>query len=707
MLPPRPALFGREAEAAALLAAVLDDDRRPLVVLGQAGIGKSALTLDMLHSTEVAARYGARRLFVRLDTATAASTIWTLILQALGSLPEADPQAQALALLAATPTLLVLDNAETPVQADMAGSVAVFGALAGVTSLQMLVSMRGQLPPPGIDWRRAINELQALPTDAAAALFRSIATGISADDPQLPDMLGLLGGLPLAITLMAHQAQGETRVQGLIADYRARRLRLSAGAGKQFDLAASIELSLASPRLDATARRLFAMAGRLPAGIAGADAAALVDGGTAAARALRQIGLAFGAGDRTLLLAPIREYAGGLALPAADEAALIEYYLALATEEGERIGNDGGAAALARLAPEIANLEASVAQAAALVADHAEGQAPLAAKAIAAAWGLAGLMRASGLGLPTTFDTLATMAGQAGDSFGEANCISSLGSIALARSDYPAAQAAFERALPLYQQADNKLGEVNCISSLGDVALARSDHAVARAAFTRALTLYQASEDTLGEANCIYSLGNIALERSEHAAAKAAYEQALQLYQQIDNKLGEAECIFRLGMLALEQPEPDLAAAEAAFERALPFYQEIGNTLGEANCILTLGNTALKRPDLAAARSAYERALPIYRLVGSKVGEGNCAFGLGDVVLAEGDSEAARRQWQAALALYRRIPDPYSIGEALRRLARVSEGAARAALVAEARAAWLSIDRPDLVTELDGEFGGG
>jgi hypothetical protein len=37
----------------------------------------------------------------------------------------------------------------------------------------------------------------------------------------------------------------------------------------------------------------------------------------------------------------------------------------------------------------------------------------------------------------------------------------------------------------------------------------------------------------------------------------------------------------------------------------------------------------------------------------------------------------------------------------------VSEGAARAALVAEARAAWLSIDRPDLVAELDSEFGGG
>jgi hypothetical protein len=95
----------------------------------------------------------------------------------------------------------------------------------------------------------------------------------------------------------------------------------------------------------------------------------------------------------------------------------------------------------------------------------------------------------------------------------------------------------------------------------------------------------------------------------------------------------------------------------------------------------------------------------LFRQVGDVLGEANCILRLGDVAKQVGNLVDAKQRFETALRLYERLEAPYSIGLTQRRLARLCSGAERAQHLHAALAAWTRIDRPDLVAQLDKEFG--
>jgi hypothetical protein len=102
--------------------------------------------------------------------------------------------------------------------------------------------------------------------------------------------------------------------------------------------------------------------GVLPDGVAQQDLRALLPGvGPGAARVLAQLELSYFEGGRLRMLAPVRDYVETVYPPAADDLArAMEHYRELAKTEGPKPGRPGGAEAVARLAPEVANLDAMI-----------------------------------------------------------------------------------------------------------------------------------------------------------------------------------------------------------------------------------------------------------------------------------------------------------------------------------------------------------
>lgn len=362
--PPPGRLIGRQTDLDQLTSWILDDSRQPIAVLGPGGIGKSRLTIAALHDRRVTTRFGDRHHFVSLEEARDGPGVFAAVAAALGLAADSRPQAAVLAALPASPTLLVLDNAETPWEADRPGAEQAFAVLARLPTVRLVASLRGFELPGLADWRPLI--LEPLPEEAAATLFTRIAGPAFAADPDLSALLARLDGLPLAIELVAHRARTEPDAATVLRQWDAERsafLRRGQGGRKDLDLAVSLALSLASPRMAEPARRLFAALGRLPHGLARADLPAIMpEGGDEAATSLTQMALVRRDPDRLRMLAPIREFAAELPLAEPDAAALVNHFGALADVLPYAGTSSYDATAALRARVEIANIEAILPQ---------------------------------------------------------------------------------------------------------------------------------------------------------------------------------------------------------------------------------------------------------------------------------------------------------------------------------------------------------
>jgi tetratricopeptide (TPR) repeat protein len=743
-LPPDPDMIGRAKQREELVRAILTEDR-PVIVPGGPGMGKTTLALAAAYDPGVVERFGARRFFVALDPVPDADGILRSLATHLG-LPATgatqEIEAAIASACAATQMLVLLDNFETPFGKDAKASEALLARFAAMTGLRLIVTVRGQTPQVRGRGARVLQDIERLGDEDARALFLRHAGEQFSADPALQKLLAALDGHPLSIELLAANAAGKSDLRGVLADWTSRRDLLEHGAADDRLTSVRVSLGLSLEALDGTsaAHRLVRVMALLPDGMSEADSQTMLSDleptreQRAAAARLETTRLASRPDGRWRLLAPIRETLLAYYPPQTeDKARLIRRFLRRAAE-GAKIGWKEWGPVRDAVMSESGNLDAVLGMANSLPRPSGE--------IVAAATGLAKFHSLTGLGSPTSLPDAARFLHEVGDVLGEANCIKSLGDIALTRSDHDAARVRYGEALPLYRQVGDALGEANCIQNLGDVALYSSDHRGAQKQYEQALPLYRQVGAVLGEAVCIARLGEIALGRSELEIAARHYEDASRLFQQIDDILGEANCIRRRGDISLLRSDPE--TARQRYDEALPLYRQVGAVLGEANCIQRLGDSALANSDPETARQRYEAALPLYRQVGDVLGEANCIQGLGDIALASSDHEAARqcyeaalplfrtvgdalgeanciqklgdieeqkgeigaarKHWRGALALYQHIQEPYSIGGAHNRLRRHAETPAEAdEHGAAARRVWASIGRKDLIDKYFGK----
>jgi tetratricopeptide (TPR) repeat protein len=673
--------WGRDELVAREVAALVQcRGGRSLLVLGGMGYGKTTLTEKVGAHEDLGPRFGERRWFADLTTARDAANMLAVVAAAIGLQGTASLPA-VLSKLGEQPSLLVLDNLETPWENPL-GHRAVerlLRELRAVPNLALLASARGDKPIGG-DWTQ-VESLSTLPREASSSLFHEIARRIKPNDPDLLFFLDVLGDMPLAIRLVATCAAGRETLARLRTEWK------QVGVpGIAPELASAIELSLL--RLPEEGERLFSILGELPAGIAMWDVETFTGSPTAAFRATGQlggVGLAEERDGRIDLLPPIRDYARHERRPRPGDVAIWHrHYLGLVAKLGSFLNRRWSTEFAERLVPEVANVEAAFR---AVLDRHDLERAKRAGERL---WLLT---RFSGRGSVATQQDLMKLCRIGGDEIGEANCAFCIGDIELYRSKHAAALKYLERARKLYHHAGDFRGEAECNCALGETALERSHYNKARKHFDKALKLYREAKRARrrneakwigrGEAECIMRRGDVALRHeSNYDEARKRFQQARLLYHRARYKLGEANCIQRFGDVTVAEGGLDGASEDAARKReaarkeyddALRRYRSAGSHFGQANCYRGFGDVALAARQFDAAEAAFKEAMVLYQRVGNTQGEGICMRSLGEVLSEKGDYDEARAQYRRGLKKFEEIKDGSNIKQTQARLSRLAE----------------------------------
>ncbi len=340
------------------------------------------------------------------------------------------------------------------------------------------------------------------------------------------------------------------------------------------------------------------------------------------------------------------------------------YYLDMARENGQRIGDSGGAASVAKLGREFANIEAAFKTAT---------MEPLRSVAVSAVDGLALFM-------------LHTNTGEVG---------------------------LFERLLRSCKAQNDPVGEARCRLGRGVIHRIHGAYDDARREYETALTLAEGAKDESCRAECHERLGVIALDRAQYDAARKYFRQALDFYENCDNGREVAYCLWRLAETSVVQFEdkaiwriedagqprdgsPD--DVRKSLDRAFDLYKKLGVESGMANCLFDLADVDYHCGEHKAAKANYDRACSYYVEGYHKLGYANCLARFGDLAEAALDCEAARTRWRQALPLYKELDEPAGIAEMSYRIARTSVDInERAEHVQSAIDAWKRTQRNDLI----------
>ena len=640
-LPPPPAHFTGRTPALDDLRTLLEPGRTPAVAVisGMAGVGKSALALQVAHTLRE--RFPDGQLYINLHGATPGMTPLTsaqaliALLRDLGTdprrIPEHPDAAAALlrSLLAPTRTLLLLD--------DAAHAAQVRPLLPAGAGCAVIVTSRS--PLTALDGARRF-PLTPLSGEESAELLRAVS-GRDALDAAHP-LVELTGRLPLALRIVAARLAAR---RALTPEVLAGQLAATEGRLHHLeydDLSVRRSLAVAHDALAASEREADRDAALVLRGIGALDLPAYgapllahlvgTDERRTEAALDRLVDVALLEETAYGRYAPhdlVRDFARELAAGASDVDAALPWYAAVAERALTAIV-EPGLDQDDRRRPTAAQPPDHAAHVAALPAFESAGQA--------FAWGDTELVN-----IVTLVERYAEDAGADAD----VQALRAARISTLIRLFFPyvlrsGRVAEMEvlggAALRVARRLGDESAEAYALGDLAGLHFLTGRQSEALALNDRALTIWRGLDRVSWMRRCLNNRGLLLESLGRYEESGRALRQSLEYSRQLNDPHGEAVTHSHLGNL-YEHTDP--RAAIEQHRRSLAIGDEIGAVIVQHSAHCNIGYAHLTLGEPAAAVPHFEESLRILGGHGDWHGESQSRLGLVRALRLLGRTERA------------------------------------------------------------------
>lgn len=197
----------------------------------------------------------------------------------------------------------------------------------------------------------------------------------------------------------------------------------------------------------------------------------------------------------------------------------------------------------------------------------------------------------------------------------------------------------------------------------------RGNLSKARELYDESLEIERKFRNQSGIATTLYTLGTLAQDQGELKEARRLYDESLDIKKRLGDQSGIALTLHALGSLAQNQGE--LEEARQLYDKSLEIGKRLGDQIGISASLHQMATLAYDQGELEEARRLYDESLEIMKRLGDQRGIATSLHQLGMVCLAEGNFEGSESLLNQSLIILRKLSHKQYIAECLESIGSV------------------------------------